>query len=104
MRLNSLTVESYGHFKQIGLDLSDRSTGVHLVYGPNEAGKTTLKSAIEELLFGIKPQTVYSFAHGYANIVLGGEIEDADGDVLRFTRLKKNRNDLRSAFRRAAAG
>ncbi len=53
MRIQRLDLLRYGRFtdKHLALPVSD--SDIHIVFGPNEAGKSTALSAIEDLLFGI---------------------------------------------------
>ena len=47
-------------------------TDFHIVYGPNEAGKTTSLTAIEDMLFGIPERSPYNFQHSYEAMRVGG--------------------------------
>ncbi len=40
----------------------------HLIYGPNEAGKSTLFSGFLDLVFGIERSSPYGFLHPYQTI------------------------------------
>lgn len=53
MRVRSLDLIRYGHFTEASLHIPSEGPDFHIVYGENEAGKSTTMSAIEELLFGI---------------------------------------------------
>lgn len=50
MYLNKLLLKDFGKFHNKDIDLKP---GVNLVYGPNEAGKTTIKEFIVGMLYGI---------------------------------------------------
>jgi uncharacterized protein YhaN len=52
MRLAWLELERYGAYEGRRLDFGSGSPDLHLIIGPNEAGKSTLLSAIGDLLFG----------------------------------------------------
>lgn len=57
MRLNRLDLTRYGRFKdaQIVMPAPKADTAdVTVIYGPNEAGKSTAFTAYLELLFGMK--------------------------------------------------
>jgi uncharacterized protein YhaN len=89
MRLRTLHLERYGPFT--GPVLSFRPDAkLHVVLGPNEAGKSCALAAITDLLFGIERQTRYDFLHEGKELRIGAEIETAAGKRLAFRR-KKNR-------------
>ena len=77
MRLASLRLERYGMFKDQILELPpDRMC---LVYGPNEAGKTTALSALADLLYGFPHLTDYAFQFDAKDLRLGGEVTSKSG-------------------------
>ncbi len=51
---NNLFVEKYGKFNQKEIEFKDR---INLIYGRNEAGKSTLYNLIIALLYGFILQT-----------------------------------------------
>jgi uncharacterized protein YhaN len=53
MRIRRLDLLKYGHFTNAGFDLPQHAPDFHMVFGLNEAGKSTALRAIEDLLFGI---------------------------------------------------
>jgi len=59
MRFEQLRLERFGHFADKSLDL--RADKIQLIYGPNASGKSTIRAAISELLFGIEDRTTYDF-------------------------------------------
>ena len=96
MRLNRLDLIRYGKFTGRSLDFGEARPGradFHLVYGPNEAGKSTLFSAFLDLLFGIERLSGYGFLHPYATMRVGGVIETG-GKVHSVSRIKRNQNSL----------
>ena len=99
MRLRRLDLTRYGRFTDAALDFGPRGAGpdLHVIYGPNEAGKSTALSAWLDLLYGIHPQTSYAFLHDYKALRIGAVIEGADGRASAFGRIKGNANTLRDA-------
>ena len=87
MRLARLDLLRYGRFTNVSIELPRAERDIHIVFGPNEAGKTTSLTAIEDLLFGIPHRSPYNFLHGYEAMRLGAVLED-DGDRLEFQRRK----------------
>jgi hypothetical protein len=70
-------------YQQLGeLDL-------HLIVGRNEAGKSSLRQAIVDLLYGIPVRTQYDFKHVISDLLLGGALENG-GESLEFLRFKRN--------------
>jgi uncharacterized protein YhaN len=57
MRLLRLDLKAVGPFTNAMLDLSEGQHGLHLIYGPNEAGKTSALRALSHLLFGFPLRT-----------------------------------------------
>ncbi|KAA2241175.1 YhaN family protein [Salinarimonas soli] len=96
MRFERLLLERYGAFEDAGLDFSGADTRLHVVYGPNEAGKSTVLSGITDLLFGIPHKSTYNFRHDYNRLRLGAEVTNAAGQSLAFKRRKANSGTLLS--------
>ena len=65
---------------------------IHIVFGPNEAGKTTSLTAIEDMLFGIPERSPYNFLHSYDAMRIGAVLENG-GDFFEFQR-RKTRRDM----------
>ena len=55
MRIERLSLARYGCFTDAELDFAGE--GLHVVVGPNEAGKSTSRSAVADLLFGFPGRT-----------------------------------------------
>jgi uncharacterized protein YhaN len=93
MRILRLELEKYGHFT--GKPLEFRSdASLHIVFGENEAGKTTALNAIADLLFGFPTRTNFNFVHANTSLLLGATVIDKAGNVLSFKRRKGNSNTL----------
>jgi chromosome segregation protein len=93
MRLLRLDLIRYGHLADVTLDFP-RAARLHVVLGPNEAGKSTALSAIGDALFGFEHRTDFAFLFETSQLRLGFEVEAADGTRERFIRRKGNRNTL----------
>jgi exonuclease SbcC len=70
VRFERLWLKAYGPFEDQTLDFTN-SAGLQLVYGPNEAGKSSALRAITALLFGIPGQTRDNFRHEYNQLRIG---------------------------------
>lgn len=85
MRLLRLDLLLFGHFEGTTLDLA--APKLHVVYGPNEAGKSTTRRAIRALLFGVPRGSSDAFAVGKAPLLrIGGLVADDRGKTLDFVR------------------
>ena len=96
MRLARLDLIRYGKFTDKSLSFATSDCDLHLIVGPNEAGKSTIRQAILDLFYGIEKSSPYGFKHGLPEMALGCLLEDADGP-LEFKRLKRNKNPLVNA-------
>ena len=78
MRFESFELQRYGHFSDQRFVFPKEESDFHLIYGNNEAGKSTLRQAFHDLLFGIPMNTPMAFMHAgpdlALNAVLSGEI------------------------------
>ena len=96
MRLRRLVLSRYGMFTDHALDFGERNgdgPDLHLVYGLNEAGKSTALAGFLDLLFGIEQQSRYKFLHGYEAMRIDSDLE-IDGRVHRFARIRRKRESL----------
>ena len=93
MRFLSLNLARYGAFTDRRM-IFRPDARLHLIYGPNEAGKSTALAAIADLLYGFGKSTVYDFQHKSADLMIAAEIAGADGASLAFQRRKKNKAAL----------
>ena len=85
MRFHRLGIPAFGPFTDLQLSLPATGGDLHLIYGENEAGKSSLLRAIRDLLFGIHGQSTDNFLHDYKNLRLLGEIENRAGGRLIFS-------------------
>ncbi len=92
MRIASLELLAYGPFRNLTLDLEP--AGLHVVFGRNEAGKSTTLRAITGLLYGIERSTPDAHVHKPADLRIGGVLVSADGKRLHVVRRKGNANTL----------
>ncbi|HXK18666.1 MAG TPA: AAA family ATPase, partial [Polyangiaceae bacterium] len=94
MRFRRLSLDAFGPFTGLSLDLSRASgNGLHLIYGPNEAGKSSALRAIRDLLFGIPEKTPDAHLHPGPALRLSATIERG-GEELVFGRRKKRKDSL----------
>ncbi len=94
MKILSLDLLAYGPFTARTLDFSRGTHGLHLVYGPNEAGKSAALRALISFFYGIHPQTPDNFVHDYDALRIGARLRLSDGTERSFIRRKGSRNTL----------
>ena len=92
MRLLSLELEKFGAFAELRIAFR-RDARLHVVYGPNEAGKSTALAAVGALLFGVPERTPYA-SRFPAQLRVGAEIAAASGRSLKFWRRKGRKATL----------
>ena len=75
----------FGHFTDKIIDLSGEGPDLHILFGANEAGKSTALAAIEDLLFGIPTTSPFNFKHDYSDMRIGALLGDGQAalEVLR---------------------
>ncbi|MBB4063258.1 ATP-binding protein [Gellertiella hungarica] len=96
MRLRRLDLTRYGKFTDVSLDFGEAKPGspdLTIVYGLNEAGKSTAFSAYLDFLFGIPERSGYDFLHAYSALQVGGVLE-FDGAAHELARIKKRTQSL----------
>ncbi len=96
MRLQKLQLVRYGKFTDAEIALPKAEHDFHLIVGPNEAGKSTVRGAIADLLFGFPTRAAaMAFLHPQPELRLAAQIADGN-DELDFVRVKAAKNALRS--------
>ncbi|PTM60079.1 ATP-binding protein [Phreatobacter oligotrophus] len=99
MRLRRLDLTRYGHFTDRSIDFGETAAGepdFHVIYGLNEAGKSTSLAAYLDLLFGIEERSSYGFLHSYQTMEVGGIFDLAEGRA-ELRRAKQRASSLRRA-------
>jgi len=95
MRVRRLDLTRFGVFTGHALDFgaAGDAPDLHIIHGPNEAGKSTLRAALSDLLFGIPAQSDFAFLHDYKAMEIGGTLETG-GQSVAWRRLKRRKDDL----------
>ncbi|TPN63614.1 hypothetical protein FJ986_23495 [Mesorhizobium sp. B1-1-1] len=96
MRLRRLDLIRYGKFTDRTIDFGPKPKSgpdLHVVFGLNEAGKSTALAGYLDLLFGIEERSRYNFLHEYSAMRIGGVLE-LGGAEHTFTRTKQRTNSL----------
>ena len=82
MIISRLDLRAFGCFTDVSLDLSAGPRRFHLIYGPNEAGKSTSLRAITSLLFGMPHITEDNYLHANPQMRVGGLLVDTSGTTV----------------------
>lgn len=100
IRLRQLNLDLFGGFTGKQFDFGPRrdvgTPDFHVIYGPNEAGKTTTMEGYLRLLYGFPHREPYDFLHQRKNLRVSGLL-DIDGIETAFTRLPTRDPSLRDA-------
>lgn len=95
MKIEQIDLKAYGHFTHQRLVLG-AAANLHIICGPNEAGKTTLWRAINGALFGIAERTQDAFLHDTRKLRIGLTLSARSGERLAVMRRKGRVNTLLS--------
>jgi uncharacterized protein YhaN len=93
MRIAALELVAFGPFTGARLRFDERR-GLHVVYGPNEAGKSTALRAVTALFFGVPTRTVDAHLHALRELRVGATLERVSGERLTVVRTRRQREPL----------
>ena len=97
MRFLRIDLRAFGPFADAPpIELGGGSRGLHLVHGPNEAGKSSALRAIRCLLFGFPTRTDDDHRHAYKDLRVGASLSAEDGTRLDFLRRKGDVRTIRT--------
>ncbi len=88
MKLARLLLQAFGPFTGKTLDFAASASNLHLIYGPNEAGKSAALRAITDLRFGIPVRSPDDFIHPTGQMRIAGVFIDDQGEPLGLVRRK----------------
>ena len=88
MKLIRLLLQSFGPFTGTVLDLAASPANLHLLYGPNEAGKSSALRAMTDLRFGIPLRSPDDFLHPSNQLSIAGVFLDAHDEPIGLVRHK----------------
>ena len=94
MRIDELELRSYGPFTGFKIVLPQKDMDFHVIYGRNEAGKSSALRALKSLLFGIPHHTSDNFLHESAKLRVAGYLRSSDGSGIALMRRKGTKNTL----------
>jgi uncharacterized protein YhaN len=88
MKFAKIRFEKIGPFDDTTLDFSKGHPGLHIVYGSNEAGKSSALKYIEWFLFGIPNQIDDDYKHDYKYFLIESTILDSKNKLHTVKRTK----------------
>ena len=88
MKLARLLLLAFGPFTNKTLDFSTGAGNVHVIYGANEAGKSSALRAMTDLRFGIPLRSPDDFVHPAGELRIGGVFIDQTGRPVGLIRRK----------------
>lgn len=97
MRFERLHIPAFGPFTNLKLEFPENDCDFHVIYGENEAGKSSLLRSFRDLLFGIPARSSDDFIHAYRDLKIIAEIVNQADERLVFQRRKGNKGTLRDA-------
>jgi uncharacterized protein YhaN len=97
MKILRLNMLAFGPFSGQVLDFDKANATFHVVYGSNEAGKSSSLRALRQCLYGIPHNSTDNFIHANPNLRIGGVLQDSQGKQLEFIRRKGRDKTLRGA-------
>lgn len=102
MKLAQLLLQAFGPFTGEVIDFAANPAKLHLIYGPNEAGKSSALRAMTDLRFGFHLRSTDDFLHKSSELRIGGVFIDDSGAPIGFVR-RKGRGQTLSRFDPARA-
>ena len=96
MELCRLDLAAFGPFTDHLLDFGSSGAALHIVYGANEAGKSSALRALKALLYGIPTRTSDNFIHAHQQMRVAGCLRSQQGEEFDFIRRKGRKDTLLS--------
>ena len=87
MKFEHISLEKYGAIAAREIDLANKA-GLVIIFGPNEAGKSTLLCAISDLLYGVPHLSPHGAIFGNNRMRINATLRLADGSALTLRRKK----------------
>lgn len=97
MIITRLDLAAFGPFTKRTLCFEPESARVHLVFGRNEAGKSSALRALRDALYGIHARSTDNFIHEHRQMRIGFAVRRHNGERVELIRRKGNANTLLNA-------
>ena len=95
MKFSKLYLKAFGPYTERLIDFDSSPGSLHIVYGPNEAGKSSMLRAIRALLYGIEEKTQDNFLHENSTLRVGGVLLAEENRRLAIMRRKGRKSTVR---------
>lgn len=96
MRLLDIRLTKFGACEERALSFGDEP-GLVVVYGPNEAGKSTTLAAVSDFLFGVHDRSPHAALFGGDALRISATIRPKDGEPVSLVRRKGRTKTLMDA-------
>jgi uncharacterized protein YhaN len=93
MRIEEINLQAFGPFTDRSFSFSSKD-GLVVLYGPNEAGKSSMLRALKAWLYGIPTQSTDNFIHDHQKMRIAGKLRHGNGQELAFARRKGNKKTI----------
>jgi uncharacterized protein YhaN len=94
VKIARLDLYAFGPFTNARFDFEHKPAAMQLVYGPNEAGKSTTLRALTALLYGVPVRTGDAHLHEMTKLRVGGTLLDERGHAFSVVRRKGAKHTL----------
>ena len=94
MKIKQLDLKAFGPFTDHTLKFNSDRPCFHIIFGSNEAGKSSSLRALKTLLYGFPERTPDNFLHPNDQLLVGGCLQNKAGDEISFSRRKRRKTDI----------
>ena len=94
MQFQQIEFLKFGCFTDTRLDFGPPGPRLHVIHGPNEAGKSTALRGLTDFLYGIPNRSTDNFRHKNTDLRIGVRLVDEAGRVHEWVRRKGINNTL----------
>jgi uncharacterized protein YhaN len=98
MKLARLLLQAFGPFTDVEIDFTnpdtEKAANLHVIFGPNEAGKSCALRAMTDLRFGIPVRSTDGFLHPTQELAIAGIFVNGASEPISLVRCKKRNVSL----------
>lgn len=98
MKLGRLLLRAFGPFTDVEINFGDpdsqKAPNLHVIFGPNEAGKSCALRAMTDLRFGIPLRSTDGFLHPTHELAIAGTFVNGASEPISLVRCKKRNVSL----------
>ena len=96
MKFQKLDLIAFGPFTGQSINFAANTANLHLIFGPNEAGKSSSLRAIRNFLFGFPSRTTDDQLHAATDQRIGATLVDAQANEWSAIRRRGRKTTLRT--------